>query len=561
MAYEMFTGELPWGSETTVEFTRARTGRTEIELDGVATEVSPAMAKLIRRALATDPVDRFSSAAELSRALVEAMPESSTTLDRARPTPSSSRGAYPVPPKRSLAVLPFRNRGGPDDDYLADGITEDLIDGLCELSALRVLSHGAVMRFRDDNREAHEIGAVLNVETVINGSIRRSSGGVRLTARAITVADGYQVWSKRFDVRPEDLLSVSDEVVAALSPTLAGDDEVIPRAEAIPSEAMELYLKARTAYRQMSDNQRATDLFEEAHAIAPDSALINAGLAMTLMRRWMVKPTDDEHLVERGRAAAERAIAAAPQLGEPHLALGYLYLHTADPIRALGEFRIAIARAPSLADAHGILGALLSEMGRGSEARRRLMLARELDPTLTGPYAELKRSAALSRDWKRLDEYIEASPPSGGFDWMFAIRLAAFRDSTDELESTVEQVAKLPDDPYNARNIALVLADGYLKRASLHEALAGLPVDDHAGVSARRLAFAHQLRAEVAAHHGGIKEALDELEAADRAGLIDVLWLDRCPLLAAVREEPRFQAVRDGVQDRAFAAYDAMRTG
>lgn len=559
MAYEMFSGALPWAAETD-DTSGARAARGELDLDGITSGVSPAMAQVIRRALATDPDDRYSSAAELSNALSEALPDSSTTLDRGHTT-SSTSGAHHIPPKRSVAVLPFRNRGGEDDAYLADGVTEDLIDGLCELSALRVLSRGAVMRFTDDNREAHEIGQALNVETVIDGSIRRAGDELRLTVRAITVADGYQVWAKRFDVRPEDLLGVSDDIVAALSPALAAGDEVIPRAEAIPSEAMELYLKARTAYRSMSDNQRATDLFERAHELAPDSAVINAGLAMTLMRRWMIKPADDEDLIERGRASAERAISAAPQLGEPHLALGYFHLHTGDTVRAVAEFRAAIARAPSLADAHGILGGLLSEMGRASEARRRLTLARELDPTLTGPFAELKRAAALARDWKRLDEYIAASPPRVGFDWMFAIRLDAFRGSREHIESTAAKIEAEPDDPYNARRIALSLAEAYLGRADLETSLARLPVANHAGVSARRLAFGHQLRAEVAGHLGGIGEALDELEAASRAGLIDVLWLNRCPQLASVRDEDRFHAVREVVQDRAFAAYDAVRGG
>ena len=138
------------------------------------------------------------------------------------PVPStlSRRLAQDAAADRTIAVLPFKNAGAPGDDYLADGVTEDLIDVLSMTRGLRVRPRGAVAHLRGTERDAREVGAELGVQVIVEGSVRKTATGIRVTARLVSTSDGFQIWAKRFERPAADVLAVNDEVASAIAEAL-----------------------------------------------------------------------------------------------------------------------------------------------------------------------------------------------------------------------------------------------------------------------------------------------------------------------------------------------------
>ena len=173
--------------------------------------------------------DRPASAAEVAATLRRLLVEEGSR-GGSDPGVTSSRSAprAAVAPALSLAragdktvaVLPFKNGGPPGDDYLAEGLTDELIDALSMTRGLRVRSHGAVHKLRGETRDPRDIGRELEVQVVVEGSIRRAGEQLRISARLSSVADGFQLWAKRFDRPAADLLVVGDEVARAVAEAL-----------------------------------------------------------------------------------------------------------------------------------------------------------------------------------------------------------------------------------------------------------------------------------------------------------------------------------------------------
>ena len=569
VAFEMLTGSLPW---KLLPRTSDRLTAPPPDPRTVAPDLPDAIVRLLGRTLALRREERLASPAAFAYELTNAItnlsyrshPNAPLTLT---PTAHAKSG------KLSLAVLPFRNRGSAENDYLASGFTEDLIDCLSGVAQLRVLSRGATARFADDSREAHDIGRELNVEIVIEGSLQQVGNMVQIKARAIESAEGVQRWSKRFRVPQEELLVTSDEVAEALAKALAPEsskaDDGAPslRQSALPNaEAMELYLRARESYRRFEDTREAVALFEEALLQAPNSPLVHAGYSMALMRAWMLgsmSSDDPKHAsyryAERARAAAQRASALAPNLGEPRMAFAMLALHEGDPVTAVREFRATIALAPSMASAHSFLGELLAEMARIPDAMRRLQAADVLDPSSAHANHVRRRVAVLTGDFEMFDKLAYNHDATTPFGWYWRGRYSAYRDDLDLLADTRERVRELPEDERGTRDLIVKVLSGYLGEIpgrDIYDELIGF--GRMGNTSHRGKANRFQMVAELAGFLGDDDVALEQIAKAVDIGFMDLIWLQRCPLLKSVREQPRYTELHARVQERAFAAYDAL---
>ena len=573
MAFEMLTGQLPW---LHIDPGRGRLNSPPPDPRVVVPELPESLCHAVIRALACDPEERTESpmafAAEVSRSMADVSGRPGV-MGRAGTDPGlvSARALAREKPKRSVAVLPFHNRGPSEDNYMAVGFTEDLIDRLSSIPELRVLSRAATARFASDPREVHEIGVDMSVSTIIEGSIERSGGSVPNAAndaanellikvRAIDTEDGVQWWADRYVVSAEDLLAASDRVAEHVATSLAARKRH-QRPSAMPSAgALDAYLHAKHAYAQFVKPAELLRHFEKARALAGDNPLVDAGYAMALMRAWMLSPRDTEGLVDRARKSAQSAMTAAPHLGEPHLALGLLALHLGDPVSAMREIRAAIALAPSMPEAHAFLGMLLGEMGHVDEAIRRLEAASRLDPTLKSPDQQRRRISALTGDWElayALFRKMRNSETSIG--WLSTMRLVAYRGDGAYLARIAESMAAMPEDSYGVKQIALAQAAVYLGTGAPAEAYALLSAEQSSeGVSRRRLAYLLQMRAEVASFVGDRDIAIEAITRASGAGLVDLLWLEQCPLLDCLRDDERFATLRAKVEERTFSAYDAM---
>ncbi len=239
VVFEMLTGEPPFTGPTTQAII-SKTFANPIPLASTVRDtVSHAMDEALTRALAKIPADRFKNIADFSTALSEA----AGVRIVASPRPSAAQT------KKSIAVLPFANISpDPGDDYLSDGISEELIHALCKIGGLRVVARTSAFAFKDKNVDVRIIGKQLNVDTVLEGSVRRAGNRIRVTAQLVNTADGFELWSERFEHELDDVFAMQDEVVRAIlrtaRPTLV--DKPIPtRPSSSSFDAYELYLRGR----------------------------------------------------------------------------------------------------------------------------------------------------------------------------------------------------------------------------------------------------------------------------------------------------------------------------
>ncbi|XXX74108.1 protein kinase [Sorangium sp. So ce134] len=499
------------------------------------------------------------------------------------PMPSSAPSSASSPALKTVAVLPFRNAGAPDDEYLADGFTEDLTDTLSMTAGLKVRPRAAVSRVRLDGRDPRDIGRELGVQVVVEGSIRRSGGGyghdgprsqsqapysrpaarlppagVRVTARVISVEDGFQLWAKRFDSSPEALLAVSDDAASAIAKALTVDAASREREAPSDPRAIDLYLRARHQLRHLwyGDAAPAVALFEEALSFSPNDPSILSGYAVA-SARLMAARGDGKAQLSKAQQAAERAIALAPALGEPWVALATVRFSACDPVGAVPALRSALQRAPSLAKAHELLGRILLEAGLVDEAVFRLDTALSLDPGELFPRWELARGRALLGDWAGAGALLDAAaedPSSRFHKAIMRARFGLWRGAPFPIDDLPLSTENVPIQ--YARIYRDVLATSRLsdeQRAFLRAKADG----SEPGSRLRPLFL--QMHAEILAFLGEDDALFRALASAVEAGLFDALWMQRCAVLDRARSDARFAPLRARVEERAAAVVAAFR--
>ncbi|MCB9567043.1 MAG: protein kinase [Myxococcales bacterium] len=556
LLYEALTGELPWQADGVLASLIMRLGGEAPDPRRLAPELPAPLAALIRRCMsaAIEARPSVSAVATELRAVLAG-------LGVATPPPSSiAAPANPGPPApRSVAVLALR--ADPRiDAYIAEALADDLVDALSGLHGLRVRA-----RRPEERGDPQAIGRAIDVSLLVDGSLRwAGEGALQVALRLIDVNSGFVTWAGRFEVASAGILEVPSAATRAIAAALALEDDAPVRAVPVDPAVIDLYLRARHHYNNFvpEAQSEALRLLEEAHARDPENALVASALSMTAVRLSFMGLVSQPALIERAQAAALGALARAPHLGEPHVALGHLSLRAGDPTAAARHARAAIARGPSLADAHELLGRLLLEAGRVVDAERRLGAALELDPRLSVARWERIRLAALDGAWDRFDRLVsecsEAERERRGRLSMH-VRFAGWRQDRAILGALEVELQTRDDLPADFRRHLLAALGVYLRREPAGSVLGHLESLLGDGlVSARTLQWVLQQAAELAAFAGLRDGALEMLERCDDAGVFDLLWLERCPVFGELREEPRYERVRRSVQARADAIVDAI---
>ena len=362
-------------------------------------------------------------------------------------------------------------------------------------------ARGAVARFRGVERDPRDIGRELDVQVVVEGSVRRARGSVRVSARLVSVADGFQLWAKRFDRPEQDVLAINDEAAHAIAAALTVDaSQGAPRNAPSDPAAIDLYIRGRHEYRKFWPDavERSIVLFDQALALAPDDPTILAGLATALARRTFFQGDGE---FERARSIAERAVAAAPNLGEPLLALGSVLLQNGESPAAARAFKQAIQRSPGLAEAHAALGRVLMEVGAVDDAVRRLEAALALDADTPLARTELARGLALMGEWARADaecdKLLDKSSPIS--HWTVRGRLALWRPRRGDPTELRFAVTLFEGKDGPGGQLPRMIIDVIRERKMPDSALA-IEADAQASPGGvRRRVFIHQFRAEILA--------------------------------------------------------------
>ncbi len=345
----------------------------------------------------------------------------------ARPAPAPATGDVPratldaVPPTSdiravpSIAVLPLVNLShDPDQEYFADGLTEELLNLLAKVPGLHVAGRTSAFAFKGKNEDLRTIAQKLNVAHVLEGSVRKSGDRIRIATQLISATDGYHLWSETYDRKLTDVFAVQDEIAAAVVSALKLKLLQAPSStdrRTVSVEAHDLYLRGLYFWnlRTRDSLLRAAEFFREAIKADPSYALAYVGLADAIEIRTAYVWVRSDELRAQAKAAALRALELDPDLGEAHASLGIMLVDEFDWSRAIEHFRKAIALRPDYATARQWYATALVNLGRANEARQEIAHALRLDPTSRIINMNAGWIAMLSRDYARSELIYKAA--------------------------------------------------------------------------------------------------------------------------------------------------------
>jgi len=292
-----------------------------------------------------------------------------------------------VVPGKSIAVLPLINESGdPKDEYFSDGLSEELIAALAQISGLKVIGRSSSFRFKDRTEEPKTIGEKLGVSTLLEGTVRKQGDRVRIVAELINAADGIEVWNRTFDHELKDIFAVQQEIAKAVAEslrvTLLGSEEKSAQMATNSVEAHNAYLQGHfySVRRNAEDYRKAIDYFDQAIQLDPNYALAYAERSEV----WTVMGDltgQRSTAFSKARSDAEKAVAIAPSLAEAHAALGWVRAFTEWKFaEGLSELQRAKELSPANPTANDLLARAIVYTGRMEEAERQARQAVELDP-------------------------------------------------------------------------------------------------------------------------------------------------------------------------------------
>jgi serine/threonine protein kinase/tetratricopeptide (TPR) repeat protein len=573
--YEMATGQRAFRDGVAPRLTDAILHQAAVPPRAVNARISPELERIILKCLQKEPENRYQSAAELEvdlRQLATIEVPRSGTAVRRLPIWRRHRGvatALAVALSailvglsvgrwweqqasrsgpggvQSLAVLPLENLSGdPQKDYFADGMTDQLIADLSQISALRVISRTTMMQYKGTRKPLPQIARELSVDAVIEGSVLNSGNRVRITAQLIQGSTDKHLWAKSYERDARDVLklqsdvagAIADEIRIALTPQerarLASAAPVIPA-------AYEACLKGRYRWYKGTehDKQQARQYFEQAAQIDPNYASAYAGLADYY---WSTDELPPRVAMPKAKQYALKALEIDPTLAEAHTSLGAVrFLADWNWPEAEIDFRRALELNPGYAEAHRIYSAYLSTMGRAEEALAEIRKAQELDPLSIVTQVTAGWTFYYARRYDQAVEQcgkiLELEPNSVGARDCLGLSYLAEK----MYEKAIAECQRAVDLSGNDLNRAVGLARAHALAGNQAEARKAL---DELREQAKRSYVPPSLFAQIHLALGEKKQGLAWLETA---------YTDRDQYLTRLKVEPAFDSVRSdpGFQD------------
>jgi len=413
--YEMATGRRAFNEELPSRLIDAIVRERPVPPRVLNSRISPELERIILKCLEKEPENRYQSAKELEVDLRRLQTQGAGTVastmapargfwrrDATKIAGTSllvalalvfgvrgwraRRAAHPGSTQiHSLAVLPLENLSGdPQQEYFAEGMTEELTTQLAQISALRVISRTSAAQYQNAPQSLPEIGKELHVDAVVEGSVMREGNNVRITARLTEISTGKLLWAQSYDRNLKDVLSLQDEVArnvaSEVKVTLTPDEEArLQNAQAVNPKAHDDFLQGSYLNKGTSSQQRkALEYFKDAIRIDPNYAPAYAGLADYY---WSNQELHPRERMPKAKEYAQRALELDPNLADAHIALGAIHFYADwDWAAAEKEFKRAIELSPSDAEAHRTYSIYLAAMGRAGEVIAEVQQAQQLDP-------------------------------------------------------------------------------------------------------------------------------------------------------------------------------------
>jgi serine/threonine-protein kinase len=374
--------------------------------------------------------------------------------------------ATPIPDK-AVAVLPFGNVGrDPEDDYLVDGLTEELIGALSRVRSLRVVARTSAFAFKDARRDIREIGATLGVDAILEGSVQRSGDRIRVRAQLINVVDGLNLWSEAYDREVDDIFAVQQDLASRIATSMqAGlstpEREQVEERRTVDPEAYNLYLKGRHFWNQRTSSAfaRALDYYERAIEIDSGFAAAYAGLAAVYSQQGLWGDLPSAVAGERMRTAATRAVELDDRLAEAHAVLGaYMHVYAWDSAAAEREQRRAIELDPAYVTARYYYGNLLRAHGQLDEAIAQYRIAARLDPLDPLVGDALGRTLILAGRLVEARQYVLGALELDSMFWWPHGGLGAFHEAQGQFEEALREYRRASELGGSVVHVARLLA-------------------------------------------------------------------------------------------------------
>jgi serine/threonine protein kinase/tetratricopeptide (TPR) repeat protein len=576
--YEMATSRVPFEGETALSIAMKHKGEIPKDPKQLNPHIPDDLNEVILKCLEKDKAKRYQNASDISSVLEKiekgiptterVVPEQKTITSREITVKFSLKklmapvlivavivlaaAAYwlfipkehaPSTPvqKNSIAVLPFVDLSPQKDhEWLSDGISEAMINALSRLKNLRVAARTSAYFFKEKKSDIHEIGRMLKVENVLEGSVQVAGNMLRITAQLISVKDGYQLWSDKFDRKSEDVFAIQDEIareiVKALKVRLLGEDEVqLGKRHTENIEAYNLYLQGLYFWnkRTEEDLKKSVEFFKKAIERDPEYALAYVGLADSyiILGAWAFLSPDESF--PEAKKAALKALEIDPSLGETHNALAYIsFGYGWDWAGAEREFKRALEVSPNNSIVYLYYFDYLLSMGKFDEALIDIRRAQELDPL------SLIINAVAGKAYQYAGKYDKA----------------------------IEQYKKTLEMDSNFRPAHSYLGEFYLKRGMHIEALSEYKLTNDVG----RVGLTYALMGKTAEARQLVNELTEQskhmyvpksklagiyfglgdnnkgfawLEQAVEERDFLLIWIKVSPYYNSVRGEPRFKAL------------------
>ncbi len=529
--YELLAGEPPHVGTSARSTIARRLTEQAPHVRRVRPTVPAAIDEALAQALAVDPAERLPTAAAFADAL-------------------AGRGAATrAPGLPSIAVLPFHNLSAdPENEFFADGITEDVIAQLSKIRSLRVIGRGSVMKFKARDQSLREIGATLDVATLLQGSVRRAGSRVRIVSQLIDAESDEHLWAETYDRELTDIFAIQSDVALQIATALEAEltqeeRRQIRREPTDDVEAYQLYLQGQHCIHRWTQEgvDQGLKHLEKAIARDPGYALAYAAMAKayTDIGLGVVGALTPAEAFKRAKAATARALELDPGLAEGHAVLGHLkYVCDYDWAGGEAELKRAIELNPNSGEAYDIYGLLLSAQERYDEALAAQRRAYELDP--------LGHRMDIVTTFLRAGRYDEALRA--------VTKVLAVEPYLPLARATLGWVHLLSGRPGQGiaelEKAVSISPDNTLYLAQLGQAYARVGRSEEAREILRRLEELSRVR-YVSPYHlayvwtglGEDERALDWLERAyeERAG--GVFGMKGSFLFAPLRQHPRFQAL------------------
>jgi len=502
--YELLTGQLPFKGDYEQAVIYSILNEDPDSIPVLREDVPSQLISIVEKTLQKNPIDRFQ-----------------TTKDMLDELKTLGKSVSSIPEKEaihSVAVLPFANMSNDkEQEYFCDGMAEDIINDLAHLEGLQVVARTSSFAFKAKNLDIREIGMKLGANSIVEGSVRKAGNRLRITALLINVADGYHLWSERYDRELEDVFAIQDEIakniVRALEIKLSRREKhVFEKVKTKDVQAYDLYIRGRAYYHQGDRDKThlAIQMFKKAIQKDKNYALAYAGLSDGYSHLYMYYDKKDEHL-KQALSASRKAFELDPDLPEVHASLALALAQNKQYKEAEKEFETAIQLDPKFFEAYYEYARTCRAQGKHEQAVKLFEKASRIRPDdyeaalfLVSAYNDLDLESEMKKaNLRALDvvrKHLELNPDDARAFYLGAGTLAKAGEPEEALQWVEKAVSINPHETavlYNATCIYSLL--------------------------------------------GKFEQALDYFESAIEAGFASKEWIENDSDLDAIRGYPRFQ--------------------